>query len=143
MSTLERTEHIKRNRLFESRAKAFLARGGGAGKGGATHVRDEAKALIKEALDTIEDLRDVAAYDHAKARDEEIFPSDLLKRMLDGDSPLKVFREYRGLSQAALAVKSGVERSMIAKIETTKREGSISTLKKLAHALELDIDDLV
>lgn len=97
-----------------------------------------------EALqERLEELEDIAALDAALARDEEAFPGDVVKRLLDGESPVKVFREYREMTQAVLAEKTGVTKTTISEIETGRKQGSVGTLKAIANALELDIDDLV
>ena len=52
-------------------------------------------------------LVDVMAYDAAKARlargEDELVPLDLTERRLGGESPVKIWRESRGLTQEALA----------------------------------------
>ena len=70
-------------------------------------------------------------------------PAEYVYRMVDGEPPLRVFREWRGLSQNALAKKSGVNRVQIGDIEDRGKTGSVATLKKLAEALRITIDDLV
>ena len=108
-----------------------------------TISRAEYEAL-KEAREA---MSDQAAYDLAIARlaagDEELIPAEFVDRMIDGEPPLRVFREWRGLSQNALAKKSGVNRVQIGDIEDRGKTGSVATLKKLADALGITIDDLV
>ncbi len=53
---------------------------------------------------------------------------------------IRQLREYRGLSQQALADASGVERSKITKIENGNWNPTINTLAKLATALQCAID---
>lgn len=43
----------------------------------------------------------------ALATDQEYFPSNLVHNILDGENPIKAFREYRNLSQEQLAQKIG------------------------------------
>lgn len=74
---------------------------------------------------------------------EELIPSAVVDRLLNGDAPLTVWREYRGLSQAELARQSGVNRIQIIDIEAGRKTGSVATLKKLAHVLKLDMEDLL
>jgi hypothetical protein len=73
-------------------------------------------------IDDAEMLADIKAYDEAKARierdNEELFPLELTERRLAGENTLKIWREYRGLTQEALAKASKVSRPMIAAIET-------------------------
>ncbi len=98
---------------------------------------------LNRMLEEYEDLLDIVAYDEAKKRNEEYFPHELVSRLIDGENHLKVYREYRKLTQQALANASGVSRDMIAMIETGKKNGSLATVKKLAAALDIEIEDLV
>jgi len=104
-----------------------------------TITRAEYDALREAA----EDLADILAYDRAMAKNQESFPSEIARRLIDGESPLRVFREYRGLTQAALSERAGVNRVQIADIEAGRKSGSITTIKKLANALGLTVDDLI
>ena len=70
-------------------------------------------------------------------------PHEFMKRLIDGEAPLTVFREWRDLSKLALANKSGVDRTQITDIEAGRKTGSVATLKKLADTLDIQIDDLV
>jgi ribosome-binding protein aMBF1 (putative translation factor) len=102
--------------------------------------------LLKKLIDDAEMLADVKAYDAAKARiasgNEELVPLEIDERRLDGESTVKIWREYRGLTQEKLAKASKVSRSMIAAIEARHKKGGIATLKKLAGALKVDLDEL-
>lgn len=105
------------------------------------------RAEYERLLDAAEDLADIAAIERIKADiaagREELIPSELVDRMLDGESPLRVYREYRGLTQTALAEAASVNRVQIADIEARRKSGSIDTVRKLAEALHVTIDDLV
>ena len=78
-----------------------------------------------------------------KAGKEELIPAAVVDRLLDGEAPLTVWRAHRGLSQSELARQSGVNRIQIIDIESGRKTGSVTTLKKLATALRVDLDDLV
>lgn len=101
---------------------------------------------LKKLLDDAEMLADVKAYDAVKARiasgEEELIPLEITERRLAGESTVKIWREYRGLTQEGLAKTSKVSRSMIAAIEAKHKKGGIATLKKLAGALKVDLDEL-
>ena len=56
---------------------------------------------------------------------------------------MRVWREYRALSQSALARASGVSRVQIVEIEAGRNSGSVHTLRKLADALRVTVDDLI
>jgi len=48
-----------------------------------------------------------------------------------------------GITQETLSKKVGVGRSLISKIETGESDGSLQTLKKIATALGVTINDLL
>lgn len=53
---------------------------------------------------------------------------------------IKELREKYGYSQDTLSIKSGIPRSTISKIETGKRNVSISKLVQIANALDRDLE---
>ena len=89
---------------------------------------------------------DLQTYDRTRAAlaagQEELIPAPFANRLLDGENPLRVWRDLRGLTQAALAEKAGVHRVTVAEIETGRKKGSIATLRALAVALDVSVDDL-
>jgi DNA-binding XRE family transcriptional regulator len=91
-------------------------------------------------LARLEEVQDIAK---AKAaRDGESFPTEFADRLLSGESPLRVWRDYRGLTLQALAGVCGVTRQMLSMIEHGKAKPSANLLGKLADALDCDMDDL-
>ena len=108
-----------------------------------TIPREEYERLIALA----EDGADVAAFDRAMSRlaagEDELIPAQFANRIIDGESPLRVYRDYRGLTQSALAERAAVNRVQIADIEAGRKSGSIETVKKLANALGVAVDDLI
>ena len=93
-----------------------------------------------------EHLADLQSYDRAKAAlaagEDELIPADYANRLLNGENALRVYRDLRGLTQTALAEKAGVSRVTVAEIETGRKQGSVATLRALADALEVSMDDL-
>ena len=65
------------------------------------------------------------------------------RRLLAGESPVKVWREKRGRSQRELAAEAGVSAGYLAEIETGRKPGSAATLARLAKALQVQIEDLI
>jgi transcriptional regulator with XRE-family HTH domain len=61
---------------------------------------------------------------------------------LDGEQPIKVWREHRGLTQDALAEKAGISKAYLCQIENRKRVGALKTLKALAAALAVSMNEL-
>ncbi|WP_158815769.1 helix-turn-helix transcriptional regulator [Methylocapsa sp. S129] len=94
-----------------------------------------------------EDAEDVRLADRVRQRlasgEEELIPSAFAKRLVAGESPVRVWREYRGVSGKDLAAKAGVSAPFLSQIETGAREGSVGLIKKIAEALGVTIDDLV
>jgi len=67
-------------------------------------------------------LDDIRAYDSAKSRKEEAFPAQVADRLVDGENPIRVFREYRGLTQQQLAKAAGIARPYLAELEAGKKD---------------------
>jgi DNA-binding XRE family transcriptional regulator len=106
--------------------------------------KDFAVIPIKALQRLIEDaemLADVKAYDAAKARledgSEELIPLEITERRLRGEPALRIWREYRKLTQERLAKKAKVSRALIAAIETKRKAGSVRTWKRLGAALDV------
>ena len=102
---------------------------------------------LQKLMDDAEMLADVRAYDAAKSRldrgDDEVIPFEMVERRLAGESPVRLWRDHRALTQAELAKVSKVSRTMIAAIEAGHKTGGIATLKRLAAALRVDLENLV
>ncbi|WP_370340496.1 helix-turn-helix domain-containing protein [Shinella oryzae] len=105
-------------------------------------ARAEYEALVEMA----EMLEDVAAYDEAKRRIAEgediMVPSEFVDRLIDGESPVRVWRDFRGMSSKDLAKAVGISAAYLSEIENGKKEGSISVFRSIAKTLRIDLDDL-
>ncbi|MFQ5443481.1 MAG: helix-turn-helix transcriptional regulator, partial [Nitrospinales bacterium] len=88
-----------------------------------------------------EDLEDIRALKDYEISGEEGFPSEVVERLVDGGNPIKVYREYRKLTQSKLSEMVGVKQSYITQLESRKKKGTVRVLKKIAVALDLDLDD--
>ena len=95
---------------------------------------------LSEAAEMAEDVRD---FDEAISRDEETVPHAVVQRLVMGEQPVKVWREYSGLTQAALARAARITPAYLSQIETGVREGSVRVLTALARTLQVDVEDLV
>lgn len=96
-----------------------------------------------EALEDRADAAALASFAERLARgEEETLPAAMVDRLLAGESPLRVWREHRGLTQAQLGEAAGVAQSMIAMIERGDRRGTVDTLAAIARALKVELEDL-
>lgn len=101
-------------------------------------------ARLVRLADDKADVEAVATFRRKLAAgEEELIPSDIVNRLLEDENRLAVWREHRGLTSKALADKAGIGQGYLSQIETGKREGTIDTLRKLAEALSITLDDLV
>ncbi|MCB2261849.1 MAG: helix-turn-helix domain-containing protein [Candidatus Thiosymbion ectosymbiont of Robbea hypermnestra] len=90
-----------------------------------------------------EQMRDIRAYDAAMADAGETVPHAVMQRLVNGDSPLRVWREHRAFTQAALAQRAGIDKTYLSQIETGRKQGSVAALAQLASALSVEVDDLI
>lgn len=104
---------------------------------------DEYQRLVSAA----EDATDLRAYDEVKRRlasgEDELVPEPFAIRLLNGENPIRVWRELRGMDQGELAKAAGISPAFLSQIEGGLREGKVATLKALAAALRVSLDDLV
>ena len=75
--------------------------------------------------------------------DEEDVPIAFARRMWNGESPVRVWREIRGMEATHLAAAADVSRSYLSAIERGAGRGSVDALKRLAAALGVGIEELI
>ena len=94
-----------------------------------------------------EDTKDRSAVRASLARAEkgidDAIPADLFRRVLVGEHPVKVWREYRGFGLNALAKEAKLSASYLSEIEKRVKPGSVSAMRSLAKVLDVTLDDLV
>ncbi len=99
---------------------------------------------LVEQAEMLEDIRD---YDAAKAAiergEDELIPSEVVFAILDGKNPIKVWREFRDLTQQQLAEAVGISKPYLSQIETGKRRGTTEVITAIAKALNISVDELV
>ncbi|MCG8344010.1 MAG: helix-turn-helix transcriptional regulator [Chlorobiales bacterium] len=101
-----------------------------------------------ELLEKVEMLQDVQDYDSAKMAleegKEELLPESFVNELLEeGANPVKLWREYRGLTQKKLADAVGINVPYLSQLETSKRKGSLEVYSAIAAALGVTLDDIV
>lgn len=100
------------------------------------------RAEYERLLAAAEELADLAAYDRAIAAGGEGMPGAVLKRILAGESPVRAIREWRGITAAELARRADMHRVQVHDIETGRKRGSVDTLRRMAEALGVPLDDI-
>ncbi|MEN4041141.1 MAG: helix-turn-helix transcriptional regulator [Anaerolineaceae bacterium] len=99
---------------------------------------------LVEQAEMLQDIRDYDAVKDALERgEEELIPSQIVYAIMDGSNPIKVWREYRGISQQAMAELAGISVPYLSQLETGKRKGSLVVLTAIAKALKISLDDVV
>lgn len=99
---------------------------------------------LREAADMLQNVRDYDEVKTALARgEEELIPSEVTYALLDGENPIRVWREYRGLTQQQVAKKAGISKPYLSQLESGQRKGTAEVLSAIARALNVSLDDLV
>jgi DNA-binding XRE family transcriptional regulator len=105
---------------------------------------DEYNRLLEAAEDAADREAVREFRDRLERGEEELLPAEMVKRILvEGDNPVRVWREHRKMTAKALAEKARVAQSYISQIESGKRDGTVETMRKIAAALGIGIDDLI
>ena len=108
-----------------------------------TIPKAEYKRLCAVEEDSVDIRAALAVQARIDAGTEEFVPEEVANRLIDGEPPLRVWREHRGFSQASLARAANTSRVQIVEIEAARRTGSVHTLRRLADALGVGVDDLI
>ncbi|KAA6186207.1 helix-turn-helix transcriptional regulator [Thiohalocapsa marina] len=108
---------------------------------------DGAPALVVLPIDEwqamqarLEELEDII--DGRSAQEEETFPAGFVDRLLAGESPLRVWREHRGMTLQVLAERCETSRQMLSMVENQRARPSADLLARLARALNCATNDL-
>ena len=105
-------------------------------------------ALEKTLKEPTQDVADVKAEEPQMTaslftRRKEAVPPEVRERLRKGENPLRIYREYRGLTGQELANRTGVSQAYISQLETDRRAGTTEVMKKIAEVLDVSLDRLV
>jgi len=109
------------------------------------------RADYEALLARVEDAEDAAAVAVHRAREAALgidaaradhLPVALVDRLLAGDSPIRVWRQHRGLNQSQLAATAGVSPAYLNEIEKGKKPGSLQAMHAIAKALGVSMEDV-
>jgi DNA-binding XRE family transcriptional regulator len=76
-------------------------------------------------------------------KNTETVPHDVVVKLVNGENPIRVWRQYRGKTMEGLAKQVGVTQSYLSQLESSKRQASQKVLKKLAESLCVNIEELI
>ncbi|WP_330204020.1 helix-turn-helix transcriptional regulator [Cyanobacterium sp. Dongsha4] len=97
--------------------------------------------FYQKLIEDAEMLADIKAYDTAKNKSEETFPFEVVDSIcLKGENPIKVYRQYRGISIIELSKKTKIDVQELEKIENNIYIASQKNLEKIAENLKIDLD---
>lgn len=75
--------------------------------------------------------------------EDSTLPDEILNALsARQEHPVKIVRNFRGLTQAELAKAAGISRPYLTEIETSKKDGSIRAMKSIAKVLNVSVGDL-
>ena len=104
-------------------------------------IEEMLKVTRSRVENLVDELGAQAAY--ARTRDQAALPDATVGRLLDGESPIRVLRQHRGLSLRALAAQAGLSPSVLSDMERGKSEGRPKNLRRIAEVLKVALDDLL
>jgi len=111
---------------------------------------DDMIVLTSKEYETLkalaEDATDVALLNAAKIADDgcPTLPLDLFEDVMAGEMhPLTAWRKVTKMTQASLAKKAGIRVATLSDIEGGKIDPRFGTVKALADALGVGIDDVM
>ncbi len=100
-----------------------------------------------QLMEQAEMLQDISNYDEivqaVEKGEEETVPAELAYALMEGENPVKAWREHRSLSQKQLADAANISIPFLSQIESGKRKASTKIMVRLAKALKVLVDDLV
>jgi DNA-binding XRE family transcriptional regulator len=112
-------------------------------------TRAEYEALLRRVaeLEADEDRRDArkltGELERIEVGEEEALPIEMVKRLIAGEHPIRVWREHRGMTGLWLAEHAGVSRTYLSEIEHGEKPGSVKALAAIARVLGVTLDDLI
>jgi ribosome-binding protein aMBF1 (putative translation factor) len=109
-------------------------------------ARKDYEALVAKAAEADEDAG--TAHLVARARRETaagapLIPKEIVDRLAKGQSPIRVLREWRGITQMELSSATKLSQGHISDIEKGRRTGAPATLRRIAETLKVPLDLLV
>lgn len=104
--------------------------------------------MWKKLIERLEDLEDIIAAKKIEAdtsnEENEYFPIELIEKIRrEGQNRIKVYREYRKMTQEELAEKSRINLQMIQKLENGESNDILKAVKSISKTLKIDAEILI
>lgn len=102
--------------------------------------REEYEALVALVAEAEEDEGTARAIDRGLGDNEPTFPKAVVDRLVNGENPVRVFREWKSMTQVDLATATELSQGHISDIESGRRTGTAAALRAIADALGVPLD---
>lgn len=105
---------------------------------------EEDYRLLLDAAQDASDLAAVQAFEQRlSAGEEELLPEAMVRRLVQGENAVRVWRDHRGLSLEAFSQAAGLDEGTVRAAEAGTADVTVETMRRLAQALGVDVEDLV
>jgi len=108
--------------------------------------RKEYEALAAKAREANEDFGTARLVARARkdiAAGMPLIPKDVVDRIANGENPLRVLREWRGKTQLYVSHKTNIGQDYVSDMESGRRRGTATALKKIADVLKVPLELIV
>ena len=108
--------------------------------------REDYERLAGQAAEKAEDAGTAYLVNKARtsiAAGEPLLPKEVVDRLTTGENPIRVFREWRGMTQEELALQGGITQGYLSDLESGRRRGPAVRLKGISHVLKVPLDLLI
>ena len=105
--------------------------------------RDEYDRLVEASEDAADAKTARHVLKQIASGAETVLSESDVDEFLKAKTPLAFWRMKRAMTQANLAKATGIAQGFLSEIESGQKPGTPATLKKIAEAINIKIDDLV
>ncbi|MDF3813975.1 MULTISPECIES: helix-turn-helix transcriptional regulator [Rhodopseudomonas] len=100
------------------------------------------KAIEQEAMEDAASVRLLDKGMKDVAAGAPLIPFAIVRRLAEGENPIRVLRQFRGMTQAELAAAESVQitQNYLSDLETGKRKGPFELHRKIAACLDVPLD---
>lgn len=108
--------------------------------------RREYETLAAKAAEADEDAgtaRIVARARREIAVGAPLIPKEMADRIGGGENPIRVLRDWRGITQVELAQQTQLGQGYLSDLETGRKHGSTASLRAIAQALAVPLELLL